>query len=92
MLFYACDIIVYTRNVCAQVPLGDWTFNPELRGAANGLIIPSGIRERERRDRCHFLYFLSEETGAQGDLVEGLRAQNDFRVGIQNHLVKDHQA
>lgn len=65
MLFYAYNLVLYTWNVCLQVPLdGDWTFNTELRGATNGLIIPYGILEMQLRDRHRFLCFLTEETGA----------------------------
>lgn len=71
-VFYAHNIILYTWNVCVQVPLnGDWTFNTELGGATNGLIIPYGILVRQLRDRQRFLCLLGEETGRSRGGAEG---------------------
>lgn len=71
-VFYAHNIILYTWNVCVQVPLdGDWTFNTKLRGATNSLIIPYGILVRQLRDRQHFLCLLGEETGRSSGGAEG---------------------
>lgn len=101
MLFYAYNIILYTWDVCVQVPLdGDWTFSIELGGATNGLIIPYGVLERLLRDRPHFLGFLSKDTGARVGLGEGLRPHSYFRIRTQNpffhgrcrKVSKDYQA
>jgi len=56
---------------------------------ANGLIIPYSILERQLRDRHPFLCFLSEETGAQVGLVEGLGIQSYFHIRTQNYFMAD---